>query len=163
MTSCRRSWAGHDSPRDGRARRRARRPAGVGERLPRHPAPARGLGPRGRRHHHRPGGRPGPVPRPARPRVRLGAWTTGTGSAGDGRRPPARMRRPGHGRLLRRPGPEAGPRPGAARLPAGGGRRGRRGRHHQGPGLGRRGDAARPARSSCSTRSTTRPRTSRPT
>ena len=71
-------------------------------------------------------------------------------------RPPARMRRAGQRRLLRRPGLQGRARPGARRLPD---RRDRRRRplHHHQAGRHRRPRSTRtPSRSSCSTRCTTR-------
>ena len=79
--------------------------------------------------------------------------------AGDARRASARMCRPGHRRLLRRSRLQGRARisPGSA-FPIAEVERGRHGRHHQAGGHRRPRHAPRPARSSCSTRSTIRPR-----
>ena len=111
----------------------------LGERLSRRRADRRGAARRRGRRHHRPRRRSGAVPRAARPRVRLGAWTTGTGSARHGRRPSAGMRRPDHRRLLRRSRLQGRPRSGPARLSDRRGRRGWLGGDHQGRRLGRTG------------------------
>ena len=77
-----------------------------------------------RRGRHRPRRRSVAVRRAARGTRSAGPPTPGQLiGRGDARRPPARVRRAGDGRLLRRSGPERRRRPGAARLPA---RRGRR-------------------------------------
>ncbi len=89
--------------------------------------------------------------------------TTGTGWPRHDGRPPARMRRPGHRRLLRRPRLQGRARPGAARLSDRRDRRRRRLHDHQGRGHRRRRRSSTRSRSSCSTRCTTRRPTSRPT
>ena len=131
---CARDWAGRPDDRGRHRRRRAatlarrdvtarRRSAGRSRRCGERVVSANaylGVAPimealaaRGRRRHDGPGGRPGAVPGAARPRVRLGDGRLGAARPGDGRRPPARVRRPGHGRLLRGPRLQGRGRPGS--------------------------------------------------
>ena len=126
--------------RDRRAGQHARQPARLGQRLPRRGAHRGGAGRRCRHRHHRSCGRSGDVPGPPDPRVRLVDGGLDPARPGHGRRPPARVRRADHRRLLRRSWLQGRPRPCASWLPPGGGGGGRDRGDHQGAGLRRKGD-----------------------
>ena len=111
---------------------------------------------------HRPGGRRVAVPRPARPRVRLGLGRLGPPGRRRRRRPPARVQRPGHGRqLLGRVVGE--PRPAAHRASRSPRSRPTAAPSSPSPTARAAWSPSTPCASSCSTRCTTRRATSTPT
>ena len=120
----------------------ARQPAVVGQCLSRRRADGAGADGGRRYRHHRPRVRSGAVPGADDPCLRLGDGRLESARAGHGRRAFAGMRRPDHRRLFCRSRLQGCCRSRAARLSDRRSRRGRQPRHHQGRGLGRRGDGA---------------------